>query len=134
MTQAALILAGLLAAAADPAPDPPPLTTEQRARLSQLAQEIQGENMRLRALLEERQNELARVYADYDLDEKRADKLEAEILDLQRQMLTSYRKLQVELRATVGRERFVLLKKRLDNMLKTAGQNQANPSQSPSRQ
>jgi hypothetical protein len=109
----------LLAVAGEPAPEPPPLTQEQRAHISQLANETQKESARLKALLEERQRELARVYAEYELDEKRAAALEADILDLQRQMLANYRKMQVELRALVGKERFLVLKKRIDNLLQT---------------
>ena len=55
----------------------------------------------------------------YKLDEEKVTKLAAEVLDLQRQMLTNYRKMQVELRTVVGEERFNQLRRRLDNMLKT---------------
>src|SRR5262249_18737649 len=100
-------------------PGPPPLTEAQRTRIARLANDTQKETARLRALLEARQKELARVYGEYELDEKRAAKLEAEILDLQRQMLASYRKLQIDLRTLIGKERFVILKKRLDNRLQS---------------
>lgn len=109
----------LLAPAAAVAADPPPLSDEQKARISKLANETKKEADRLKALLDRRQQDLAEVYARYQLDEERATKLEAEVLDLQRQMLANYRKMQVELRALVGEDRFNLLRRRLDNMLKT---------------
>lgn len=130
MTQPAFVIAALMALAPAQAADPPPMTPEQRARLTHLAAEAQEETARLKTQLETRQQELARVYAEYDLDEKRADKLEAEILELQKHMLASYRKVQVELRATVARERFLVLKKRLDNILQSAG---PKPATAPPR-
>ena len=119
MTGAPFVLAALLAVSQDKPPDPPPLTEVQRMRLAQLAHNAQREAARLKALLEERQQELSQVYAEYDLDLPRATQLEAEILDLQRQMLDNYRKMQVELRAVVGKERFLILKKRIDNLLRS---------------
>jgi len=115
----AVCLLGVLSSAAAVAADPPPLTDEQKARISKLANETKQESERLKALLDLRQKELAAVYAEYKLDEDRAAKLEADVLDLQRQMLANYRKMQVELRTLVGEERFNLLRRRLDNMLKT---------------
>jgi hypothetical protein len=99
--------------------DPPPLTEEQRLRIAKLANDTKQEADRLKALLDRRQQELANVYAVYKLDEDRAAKLEADILDIQKQMLANHRKMQVELRTLVGEERFNLLRRRLDNMLKT---------------
>ena len=118
MTEA-LCLGVALALAQAGKPDPPPLTEEQQAKVRKLATETQKEAARLKALLDERQKELAAVYSKYELDEKRATKLETEILDIQRKMLANYRKMQVELRTLVGEERFNLLRRRLDNMLKT---------------
>jgi hypothetical protein len=114
----AVCLLGVLSSAAAVAADPPPLTDEQKARISKLANETKQESERLKALLDLRQMELAAVYAEYKLDEDRAAKLEADVLDLQRQMLANYRKMQVELRTLVGEERFKQLRRRLDNMLK----------------
>jgi len=99
--------------------EPPPLTDEQRARISKLANETKQESDRLKALLDLRQRELAEVYAQYKLDEEKATRLETDVLDLQRQMLTNHHKMQVELRMLVGEERFNQLRRRLDNMLKT---------------
>ena len=115
----AVCLLGVLSSAAAVAADPPPFTDEQKARISKLANETKQQSERLKALLDLRQKELAAVYAEYKLDEDRAAKLEADVLDLQRQMLANYRKMQVELRTLVGEERFNLLRRRLDNMLKT---------------
>jgi hypothetical protein len=98
---------------------PPPLTEAQRTRIAKLANDTQKETARLRALLEARQKELAAVYGEYELDEKRAARLEAEIIDLQKKMLAAYRKMQIELRTLIGKERFVILKRRLDNMLRS---------------
>ena len=112
-------LIALLLSAPAVAADPPPLTDEQKARISKLANETKQESDRLKALLDLRQRELAEVYAKYKLDEDQVTKLEAEVLDLQRQMLANHRKMQVELRTLVGEERFNLLRRRLDNMLKT---------------
>jgi hypothetical protein len=113
----ALCLVAVLALAQAGKPSPPPLTQEQRTRIGKLAKDTQQEAVRLKGLLEERQKELARVYGEYELDEKRATALEAEILDLQRQMLANYRKMQVELRTLIGKERFTILKQRLDRFL-----------------
>ena len=112
-------LFALLTAVAIAKAEPPPLTDEQKARISKLANETKQEADRLKAQLDLRQRELAEVYAHYKLDEEKATKLEAEVLDLQRQMLANYRKVQVELRTLVGEERFNQLRRRLDNMLKT---------------
>src|SRR5262249_29698837 len=86
----------LLAAAADPVPEPPPLTEDQRARISKLANDTKQEADRLKGLLDQNQRALAGVYDQYELDEAKATKLEAEILDVQKQMLANHRKMQVE--------------------------------------
>src|SRR5262249_42017593 len=99
--------------------EPPPLTEEQKARISQLANETKKEADRLKTLLDRRQMELAELYAQYKLDEDRATKLEGEVLDLQRQLLANYRKMHVELRTIVGEERFNVLRRRLANLLDT---------------
>jgi hypothetical protein len=131
LTGATFVLAALLALSQDKPSDPPPLTQEQRTRLTRLAHDTQRESARLKALLEERQQELSRVYAAYDLDLPRATQLEAEILDLQRQMLDTYRKMQVELRAVVSKERFMTLKKRIDNFLQSPAEKTPAKDQRP---
>ena len=114
-------------------PGPPPLTEEQARRIRKLADDTQKEAARLKALLEERQKELAAVYGRYDLDEKRATELEAEILDLQRRMLANYRKMQVELRTLIGEERFTILKQRLDRLLQSPPDRPSNKDKPPGK-
>ena len=114
-----ICLGALLSSVAIAKAEPPPLTDEQKARISKLANETKQEADRLKAQLDLRQRELAEVYAHYILDVEKVTKLEAEVLDLQRQMLKNHRKMQVELRTLVVEERFNQLRRRLDNMLKT---------------
>jgi uncharacterized protein YhaN len=114
-----MVLCISLVLAATTRAEPPPFTEEQRVQIAKLANETKHEADRLKALLDRKQRELADVYAQYKLDEEKATKFEAEILDVQRQMLANHRKMQVELRTLVGEERFNLLRKRLDSMLKT---------------
>jgi hypothetical protein len=99
--------------------EPKPLTDEQKTKISKVANETKQEADRLKALLDSKQQDLASVYTLYKLDEERATKLETEILDLQREMLANHRKMQVEIRALVGEETFVQLRKRLELMLKS---------------
>lgn len=96
----------------------PPLTEAQRTSIAKLANSTKKEADRLKNLLDTRQEELAVLYAKYKLDEDKAKKLEDDVIALQRELLTNYRKMQVELRALVGEERFVFLRQRIDNMLK----------------
>ena len=118
MIRAAIIFGVLLVLSTTTHADPPPLTDDQRVRIGKLANETKQEADRLKAILDRRQQELADVYAAYKLDEDKASKLEAEILDVQKQMLANHRKMQVELRTLVGEERFNLLRTRLELMLK----------------
>ena len=114
------IAAGLIIvlAASSVHAEPAPLTEEQRTAIAKLANETKAEADRLKTLLERKQEELTACYSKYELDVEKADKLEGEVIDLQRKMLANYRKMQVELRKLVGEERFVVLNKRLENMLK----------------
>jgi hypothetical protein len=107
--------------------EPPSLTEDQRVRIAKLANETKQEADRLKTILDRRQQELADVYAVYKLDEDRAAKLEAEILGIQKQMLANHRKMQVELRSLVGEERFNILRRRLDSMLKTPPKSAETP-------
>jgi hypothetical protein len=133
MSRAALALVALLALAPEPAPAPPSLTPEQRARLGQLARDGEATAAQLKARLEKLQQELALVYAEFELDETRASRLEAEILDLQRQMLANYRKVQVGLRALVDKKGFLALRKRIDRLIKSAGEKQTKDQQPATR-
>ena len=96
---------------------PPPLTDAQRERIQQLVRSTQEESVRLKDLLEKRQRELARFYTVYELDVAAADRLEKDILDLQRQTLANYRRMQVELRTIVDKDRFQILRQRLERIL-----------------
>ena len=100
-------------------PEPPPLTAEQRQKIGKLAADTQREAARLKTQLESRQRDLTRLYAQYELDEGEAKAIEGDILELQRRMLANYRTMQTELRALVDKERFLILKKRLDRMLQS---------------
>ena len=133
------VLASLVGPVNLPAGDPPeiqPLSDQQRTRIAELAKRTQDENVRLKAQLEEHQRKLAAIYASYKLDADNATQLETEILDLQRQMLANYRRLQVELRTVVSEERFAILRQRLDHLLQSppqeprATQNDATRSKS----
>src|SRR5262245_56373938 len=114
-----VVLVGMGYISAKSSAEPPPLTEEQRDKVSRLARETQQEAAHLKALLERRQQELAAAYAEYELDEQRVSKLEAEVLEAQKQMLANYRRMQTELRTVVGKERFAVLRKRIDHMLQT---------------
>ena len=113
-----MILCASLVLATTTRAEPPPLTEEQRLQIAKLANETKQDADRLKALLDRKQRELADVYALYKLDEEKATKLEAEILNVQKQMLANHRKMQIELRTLVGEERFNLLRTRLELMLK----------------
>jgi hypothetical protein len=99
----------------------PPLTQEQSARIQQLVRSTQEESTRLKDRLEKCERELARQYTEYQLDAAAVDQLEKDILDLQRQTLANHRKMQVELRAIVDKERFQTLRQRLERILGPAG-------------
>jgi len=116
----------LLSADADP-PSPPPLSQEQLVRVRGLVQEVQAQATLLQARLDQRQRELADVYTVYELDEPRAQKLQAEIVELQRRLLANHHRMQAELRAIVSRERFEFLRKRLANVVTSPGLDRKAP-------
>jgi hypothetical protein len=97
---------------------PPPLTEDQLTQLRELVRSTQDSTQRLRQELAERERLLAEKYAQFELDEAAAEKLQGEVVDLQKQLLTNYHRLQVELRRIVGPQRFGQLKLRLDNALR----------------
>jgi hypothetical protein len=113
-----IFLFGLLAAGQAPAANPSPLTEDQLVRLRELVRTTQTKAERLRNALADRERQLAEKYAQFDLDAVGAQKLQGEIVDIQKQLLANYHALQVELRQIVGPERFALLKQRLDNVLR----------------
>jgi hypothetical protein len=132
MTACSVLLPALLLLGQAGKPGPPPLTDQQRTRLHELVRTTQQQAVLLKAQLDERQRALARLYADYELDERAVESLEAEIVDLQRRLLANYHRMQVELRSVVGRERFLTLKQRLDRVL--AEPPKPPPGTGPTRQ
>ena len=108
----------LLAALASPAADPPPLTDEQIARVRTLVKTHQEEQQTLKAALDALQKKLAECYSRYELDETAAEALQGEVLEVQGKLLKSYHKMQTELRAIVGPERFKVLSARIENALR----------------
>jgi hypothetical protein len=95
-------------------PAPAPLTEPQLQRIRPIVQGTQADTARAQARLAECQRELAGIYARYELDEAAARKLQNEIVDLQRQLLTSHHRMQKALRATVNAEQFERLRRRLE--------------------
>jgi hypothetical protein len=98
-------------------PPVPPLTQEQKAKIQTLVRQTRAEMTLLRGKLDEKQRELGRRYAEFDLDLPAVEKLQAEILGLQKSLLGTYHGLHVGLRKIVGRERFAVLRRRIDNLL-----------------
>jgi molybdenum-dependent DNA-binding transcriptional regulator ModE len=130
---ASILLCSLLAAAT--ATDtPPPLTSQQIAKLQHLVRRTQGRDAELKAALNDQQQILMKAYSQFELDEKRISKIHKEIIDRQRELLENYRGLQVELREIVGEQRFLHLKKRIDLFLKGKKKTQVRPeTSSPGR-
>ena len=128
MTRALILIAVLVSLVGPvnlPAGEPPeiqPLSDQQRTRIAELAKRTQDESIRLKAQLEEHQQNLAAIYAAYKLDADSATQLETEILDLQRQMLANYRRLQAELRAVVSEEGFAIVRQQFDHLLQSPRQ------------
>jgi hypothetical protein len=123
---AMLIACSSLCSAADE-PAPPPPSPEQIVRVRKLVQSVQAEATVLQARLDQRQRELGEVYTVYELDEVRAQKLQAEIVELQRLLLANHHRMQAELRVIVSRERFEFLRKRLANFVTSPGSNPETP-------
>lgn len=98
---------------------PPPLTAEQLSQIRALVQKTQAEQSRFKAVLAEAQEKLAKCYSSYELDEPQVLKLEQKILEHQKSLLASHHAMQKELRALVGPERFKILSRRIENVLKT---------------
>jgi hypothetical protein len=115
-----LIACSSLCGSADEPVSPPPLSPEQIVRVRKMVHSIQAEATLLQARLDQRQRELAEVYTAYELDEPRADKLQAEIVELQRLLLANHHRMQVELREIVSAERFEFLRRRLAYVVASA--------------
>lgn len=108
-------------------PAPPPITEEQAMKLRELVRTTQSKAAELQAQLDERQRELAALYAEYELKERQARRLQLEIVDLQQQMLANYHNMQTELRKIVGKERFEVLRQRLNRIVPPAGAKEPEP-------
>jgi hypothetical protein len=106
-----VLLAVLLAQAERPAM--PPLSETQLDRLRILVRETSARTASLTTQLDAKERELAQLFSEFNLDERRASAVEAEIVELQRQKLANYHQMQVELRGIVDQQRFDVLKQRL---------------------
>lgn len=119
-------------------PAPAPLTEPQLQRIRPIVQGTQAETARAQARLAECQRELAGLYARYELDEAAARKLQDEIVDLQRQLLTAHHRMQKALRATVNAEQFERLRRRLEQAAaadpEASGQYTSRSQTTPPRQ
>lgn len=114
----ALCLCLALAVADEPKVSPPPLTADQVSKVRALVQQTQADHAAARQALAEAQADLARCYARYELDEKEVTRLQTVILGEQQKLLDSHHRMQKELRSIVGAERFLVLSKRIENLLK----------------
>jgi G3E family GTPase len=103
----------------------PPLGTEQIARVRELVRTTQAQATLVQARLDERQRQLARVYSEYEFDDHKAQNLQKEIVDLQRQLLANHHRMQVELRSIVPKERFEMLRRRLEQILSPSASTEA---------
>lgn len=112
MTLATFVTAALLLVQAQ-RPTPAPLSEDQVKQLRELMQTTQTTASTLQGQLEVKQRELAKVYAQYELNQRQALRLQSEIVELQKQLLANHHKLQVELRSIVGQERFEMLRLRI---------------------
>jgi len=123
----ALTLMMVLGQAPADKPQPPPLTEEQTKRLRALVFNTQETGKELQARLDDRQRQLAKVYMEFLFDAPKAEKLQAEIVDLQKQLLANHHKMQTELREIVPKERFELLRQRLERVLTPPGTKTTEP-------
>jgi hypothetical protein len=117
---AMIVMVAVVVAAQDGAP-PPPLTSTQLARVRELVRVTQDQSTLLQARLGERQRALARLYAQFELEAKEAQTLQNEIIGLQRQLLANHHQMQLEVRKVVGKERFEILRRRLERVLTPSG-------------
>jgi hypothetical protein len=120
-----LFLCLTLLAAEEEKAAPPPLTAEQVTKVRALVRQTQTDHAAAKQALAEAQEELARCYSRYELDEKEVTRLQEVILAEQQKLLATHHRMQKELRAIVGAERFLVLSRRIENVLKNP------PSSSP---
>ena len=109
-----------LALAGQPATVPSPLTGAQIEAIQTLLLHTRDAEAAVKLQLTEKQRALKDAYASFQLDEKRISALQGDIGKLQQQLLGNYHHLQVELRKIVGEDRFMRLKVRIDNYLKSS--------------
>jgi len=95
----------------------PALTSDQVARVRELVRRTQTQASLIQSRIEQRQRELAQVYAEYELKSESAEKLQQEIVDLQRRLLANHHAMQMQLRSIVGKARFEVLRRRLEAMV-----------------
>jgi hypothetical protein len=99
--------------------DPPSLAQPQIAQIRKLIQATKSHDAKINSQLVERQQELIAAYAEFELNEKRIERLQEEVVDLQRQLLANYHRLQMGLRKATGPERFKTVKSRADVYLRS---------------
>ncbi len=126
----ALLLCSTLMFADEPQVKPAPLTSAQYSQLRLLIQRTQERDRELKTALSQRQRELTLVYSQFEFSVDHAERLQSDIIELQRQLLANYHNLQTELRRIVGRERFEILKRRIDNALASDAKNTTRKSKS----
>jgi Spy/CpxP family protein refolding chaperone len=114
-----------------PPPAAAPLTEQQLQKIRPVIRGTQAETARAQTRLGECQRELAALYAHYELDEAAARKLQDEIVELQRQLLTAHHRMQKALRAVVTAEQFERLRRRLENPAAAAAKPDAKPEMKP---
>ena len=111
--RSALLAVVLLLGQAAAQPEAPPLTDEQLSRLRLLLKNTQAKEGEIKAALDAKERELGQLYYEYDLQVRKVTLLEKDIVELHRQKLDNYHKMQAELRAIMGKERFDILRQRL---------------------
>jgi hypothetical protein len=99
-----------------------PLHAEQLEQIRDLVRRTKEENDRLKAQFDACQEELMRLYGQFQLDEAAVIRKQAEILDLQKKMLANHHQLQVGLRQIVGEERFKILNQRILRLLNASAE------------
>jgi hypothetical protein len=107
------------------------LRADQTRRVRELARSVQDRATLLQARLEERQRELAELYNEFELDAARCQRLQADIVELQRELLANHHRMQVELRAIVDQERFLVLRQRLKYIVSPPAQVPTSPVSAP---
>jgi hypothetical protein len=107
-------------------PKPIPLTNDQIKSIQTLVRETRSTDESLQKALSLKQEELMGAYAEFTLEVENIKILQRDVLGIQQKLLTNYNYLQVELRKTVGKERFKQLKKRIDLHLKSSAKKKSS--------